>query len=484
MAAGRNIQPDRGRRAVGAPQPLYNRPVEDGGVTPTNLGDGILAPDVQRLAAALGPAARVAYAPPNIFPMSNPTFSRERRDRPRAPSGDRLSVYVHVPFCNYHCNFCFFATRVGTPRDEMERYVRAALRELEWLEPGFRLTQLYVGGGTPTVLPPDLLDTILAAVFDRVHGGEEAHTVECSPESLTDEHVRVLREHGIGRVSMGIQSLSQPVLERIERAHDARQAIEACDRLVAAGLIVNVDLIYGLPGQEEDDFARDFETAAAHGIHSVTTYNLRVNERTPVARLVADDEQLELARLVRWRALVAHTASGLGFVQTRAHTFRREHGTTEAQQRAGRFQDVTGYGEQFSIGLSARSRLRDVIYRNQRGFFPYIESVERGESPVQDVFPLGDDELKTRFLAKTLGDRLALERPEYEEQLGSSFDDDFGTTLQRLVDEGLLEDDARRVSMTATGRLVYDLVLLAFYPESTRKLIQDRQTAAPAARGS
>src|SRR6185369_17401814 len=102
--------------------------------------------------------ARVAYAPPNIFPMSAPSFTRRRSNRPRRPTADRLSIYLHVPFCNYHCNFCFYATRVGTPRDQMDRYVDAVLRELQWLEPGTRLSQLYVGGGTPTALPPDLLD--------------------------------------------------------------------------------------------------------------------------------------------------------------------------------------------------------------------------------------------------------------------------------------------------------------------------------------
>jgi oxygen-independent coproporphyrinogen-3 oxidase len=207
----------------------------------------------------------------------------------------------------------------------------------------------------------------------------------------------------------------------------------------------------------------------------VTAYNLRVNERTPVAKLVADEEKLDLARLVRWRAFVSHTAKELGFVQTRAHTFRRLHGSTAAQERAERFQDLTGDGEQFSVGLSARSRLAEVIYRNHRGFSTYVERIEHGESPVEDVFPLSEEGRKTRFLAKSIGDRMVLERDAYEEQFGCSFADDFGLTLQRLSEHGLVEDDGTHISMTDTGKLVYDLVLLAFYPESARKRIQDRQ---------
>ena len=435
----------------------------------------VVTPDVERLAVALGPAARVAYAPPNIFPMSAPDFVPERSIRPRGPRGERLSIYLHVPFCNYHCNFCFYATFVRTPREQMERYVDAVVRELEWLEPGTRLSQLYVGGGTPTTLPPELLDRLLTTVFARTHGQDQPHTVECSPESVTDGHVDVLRKHGIGRVSMGIQTMSEQVLGTVERSHNAHQAVEACDRLVDAGLMVNTDLIYGLPGLTEEDFARDFATAVEHGVHTVTAYNLRVNERTPVAKAVADEERLELARLVRWRAVVSASAQQLNFVQTRWHTFRRLEGDSPAQALAEGFEDLTGQGEQFSAGLSARSRLDNVIYRNHRGFKQYVERIERGESPADEVFPLSEEGLKTRFLALSIGDGKALERAAYEEHFGCSFDDDFRGTLKRLIDHGLIEDDGVRVELTETGKLVYDLVLLAFYPEAPRKLIQERQ---------
>src|SRR5439155_20651732 len=106
------------------------------------------------------------------------------------------------------------------------------------------------------------------------------------------EHIRVLRDHGIERSSMGVQTLAEQLLDKVERAHDSRQAVDACERLLGAGLIVNIDLIYGLPEQTEADFRRDFETVARLGVHSVTAYNLRVNERTPVSKLITQDEKL------------------------------------------------------------------------------------------------------------------------------------------------------------------------------------------------
>ena len=165
-----------------------------------------------------------------------------------------------------------------------------------------------------------MLDTI----FDKtVPTDRHVHTVECSPETLTSQHIDVLKSRGIERVSMGVQSLHDGVLETVRRRHTRAMVETSCRRLVDAGLMVNIDLIYGLPGQTPDGFRRDFEGVVGFGVQSITAYNLRVNERTPVARSLADDERLDLAHLVRWRSTVAAAARELGFFPKRWHTFHR-----------------------------------------------------------------------------------------------------------------------------------------------------------------
>jgi len=449
--------------------------------TSTEAASSVAPFDLERITAALGAAVHTPYAPPHVYPMSAPTFvSSPEAERPR-PSGNRLGLYVHVPFCNYSCNFCFYARRIGDGRQEMERYVRALRRELAWVQPGTRLTQLYMGGGTPTALPADLLDDLLTAVFERLtpEAGEAAavHTVESSPESVTPEHLDVLARHGIGRVSMGIQSLDDGVLKRVNRRHSASEALEACARLVASGRLVNIDLIYGLPGQSEEIFRRDFETVAGRGVHSVTAYNLRVNERTAVAQDIGPEDQLDLSRLVRWRALVQRTAAELGFVQKTWHTFERPSGT------GPRFEDNTGKGDQFGIGVSARSRLNQTIFRNHASLPVYIERVEAGRSPVEEVFRLEDEDRKIRFVAHSLGLGKPLRRQAYEQTFGKPFDDDFREPLERMRNVDLVADDGDTVCLTDTGRLFYDLVTLAFYPERIKEWLGERHAAAVMRRG-
>ena len=146
--------------------------------------------DIFALIEALGEAPKVSYAPPNLYPMSAPVFdAAEGLTRDPQPSGP-IGIYAHVPFCNYKCTYCFYSTKLVPDVAEMTRYVEAVERELDWVRPGSELSQPYVGGGTPTALPPELLDRLLDAIFSRVVPGREVNTVECSPESITEDHVR------------------------------------------------------------------------------------------------------------------------------------------------------------------------------------------------------------------------------------------------------------------------------------------------------
>jgi oxygen-independent coproporphyrinogen-3 oxidase len=436
-------------------------------------------PDLDRILAVLGPAARVSYAPPNVYPMSAPRFmANAGMERPH-PDGRDLGIYVHVPFCSYHCTFCFYATTIGANAAQKHRYVQGLLKELAWLPARTHLTQLYIGGGTPTALPSELLAAVLTAVFDRVTSSSgQVHTVEASPETLVADHVAVLKLHGVERVSMGVQSLSDEVLGTIKRRHTREMVEASCQSLIDAGLMVNIDLIYGLPGQTLESFLHDLEAVAGLGVHSVTTYNLRVNERTPVAKSLGDQERLDLSGLVRWRSAIASTANDLGFAAKRWHTFQRREPKGPAADVVRRFDDATGHGNQFGAGNSARSRLNGVVFRNHSGLDAYLERIEGNRSPVEETFPLSDHEQKLRFVALTLGDGKALERTAYAQAFGCSVDNDFAEPLARLFDAGLIDEQHGSIHLTEAGQLLYDLVTRAFYPETVRRWMEERQATA------
>jgi oxygen-independent coproporphyrinogen-3 oxidase len=435
---------------------------------------GAIDLDLDRLTEVLQPASHVPYATAHVFPMSTPRFD----DAPEAvrpqSTGAPLGLYLHIPFCRYACNFCFYVKQIGAQRDEMERYVNVLERELEWIAADTPLTQLFVGGGTPTALPPDLFDRVLAAAFRRLDRSRESvHTVECSPETLTPDHLRVLADHRVGRISLGIQTLNDEILGRIHRRHTPQEALEACAQLVASGRMVNVDLIYGLPGQTEESFRRDFETIAGLGVHCVNAYSLRVNESTPVLGLLSADERMELTRLVRWRALVERTAVELGYEQTHWQRFMLPGSDFVL--------DLTS-DHLFGAGVSARSFLDGVVYRNHTGIKKYMQRIDAGRSPVEQIFTLNEEHRRTHFITRTLGSGKPLLRDVYQQKFGSRFDDDYAPILGRLFDADLLVDEDDGLTMTPSGRLVYDLVTLAFYPRELQVWLEQRHAAGIARR--
>ena len=432
--------------------------------------------------AALGPRPAVSYAAAHAYPASAPAFI-STPELPRQPAAqDALRLYVHIPFCAYRCSFCFFAVRIGAQRQEMETYVDALLKELEWARAGTPLIQLFMGGGTPTMLPADLLDRLLGGIFTRLPSqGDQVHCVEASPDSLTEEHVRVLLKHGIGRVSMGTQSLHDEQLGDVNRNHTAAQTLEACRLAIDADLILNVDLIYGLPGQTHASFRQDLTTLAEAGVPSLTIYDLRLNERTPVARDLQEKERLELAQLLSWREFVAATTRELGYQQTRWHTYKRLDGIAARHQRAPHH-NASGHGYQLGIGISARSHLGDTVYRNQSQMRPYLDRLKQAKSPVEESFRLAESDRRTQYVLSSIGDGRPLDLAHYEDTFSTPFMQDFGEPASRLLSGGLLEQHNGMLELSPIGRLLYDRVAYNFYPAHALEWLNSRQrlSATPA----
>lgn len=421
--------------------------------------------EVERLDAALGATPPVIRCEAAVYPGSVPFFAAPEAETPRpVPNHEALRLYVHLPFCNYHCSFCHFATVVSEERGRQERYLAALERELEWIEPGTRLSQFFVGGGTPTALPPDLLDRALGAIHDRVVFVEDiVHTVEVSPDSVTRGHLDVLRDRGVGRISMGIQSLDDRVLDAVSRRHTERQVLDACALIVANGFILNVDLMYGLPSQDHESFARDLATVMSRDVASLTLYAVRVRELSALGRSIEEAKRLDLANLLAWRRFVHGLADEHGLTQVRAHTFKRLDDFT-ARHRREPCVDVERGGYQFGAGMSARSHLNHMAFRNTKNFDEYCERLEQGRSPVAGVIPLGPGDRQAQFVGRTLGECEPLPRAVYRRAFGTAIDDDHGDALRRLTEGGLLDDDGETLRMTESGRLLYDRVLVNFFP--------------------
>src|SRR2546422_4280709 len=200
-------------------------------------------------------------------------------------------LYLHVPFCQRRCSYCDFsiAVRKHIPAPE---YVDAVLRELTLLgttDPGRQpgdlggetLETLYLGGGTPSLLPPDAISALLTSLLDVFRATPSRDvvevTLEANPEDVTLDHANAWRRAGINRVSLGAQSFDNRVLQWMHRSHDATRIGDAVRTLRAAGVAnISLDLIFALPTELERDWARDLDLACALLPAHLSLYGLTV----------------------------------------------------------------------------------------------------------------------------------------------------------------------------------------------------------------
>ena len=188
------------------------------------------------------------------------------------------SLYIHIPFCRSRCIYCdFYSTTLG--QEFMASYVEALKREMslrrQYIK-GTRVHNIYIGGGTPSLLPSDLLKELFEAIGHLWTLDEDAEvTIEANPDDVTKEWLRGLEGTPVNRISMGAQTFSDRLLSFIGRRHNSQQVIDAVSACKEAGITnISLDLIYGLPGQTYEDWQRDVEQALSLDIKHLSAYSL------------------------------------------------------------------------------------------------------------------------------------------------------------------------------------------------------------------
>src|SRR5579859_2254872 len=190
------------------------------------------------------------------------------------------SLYVHVPFCAKKCSYCAFYSE-ASDGETVNAYVASLLREMEWVAADVRPRTIFFGGGTPSLLNLKQWERILTAMDRLGWRGAEEWTVECNPATVSLDKARLLRAHGVNRVSMGVQSLNEDLLERLGRIHSREMVFKSFDVLRAAGFDnVNIDLMFAIPGQTMAIWRETLTEALALGSEHLSSYEVIYEEDT------------------------------------------------------------------------------------------------------------------------------------------------------------------------------------------------------------
>jgi coproporphyrinogen III oxidase-like Fe-S oxidoreductase len=406
-----------------------------------------------------------------------------------------LSLYIHIPWCARKCPYCDFNSHEARSAVPEERYVAALVADLEHALPavwGRRVHSVFLGGGTPSLFSARSIDAILAATRARLALAADAEiTLEANPGTVEAEKFRDFAAAGVNRISLGIQSFDSRHLQALGRIHDGDEARRAIDIARRNFDNINLDLMYGLPGQSPDEAVADVEAALRYAPAHLSCYHLTIEPNTRFHRFPPQlpDEDATSAMQDAIEARLAE--AGYEHYEVSAYARRREtrdeRGETglsseevDSVFRLSSFVSPASYcrhnlnywqfGDYIGIGAGAHGKISfpDRITRETRVKHPerYLEASESGK-PVDARHDVAPADLGFEFMMNAL--RLTGGFPSrlFEERAGISL-----MHVRKELDEaerrGLIERDHQRIAPTPLGRRFLNDLLALFLHDGKR----------------
>jgi putative oxygen-independent coproporphyrinogen III oxidase len=380
-----------------------------------------------------------------------------------------LGVYLHVPFCHHRCGYCDFATAAvgdlapGDAAARFDRYTAALQEHLRGHVAGWRaagslapVTSVFVGGGTPTLLGGRRLAAVLATVRTELDLVDDAEvTIECNPETASVELFTALAEAGVTRVSMGAQSFTPAVLTTLERGHSAERPLRAVAEAREGGIpSVSLDLIYGTPGESDEDWDRTLDAVVTAELEHVSAYALTIHASTPFGRAIArgqmpaPDEDRQRERFDHARARL--TAAGFEHyeISNWARRPRVGEGVPVGGHRSRHNVLYWRHGDYLAVGVGAHGHRDGHRWWTTRSTDRYVTAVEAGADPASGHEDLDVEERALERLLLGLRLREGL-HPADVPPLDP-------LALEDALDAGLVETSCGRLRCTDAGWFLLD----------------------------
>jgi oxygen-independent coproporphyrinogen-3 oxidase len=374
-----------------------------------------------------------------------------------ARTGEPLALYVHWPFCVSKCPYCDFNSHVRASVDQQE-WRDALLADLAHeaaLLPGHRLTSIFFGGGTPSLMEPSMVEAVIVAARDHwpVDDGVEI-TLEANPNSAEAARFADLARAGVNRISLGLQSFDEDALDFLGRAHSADEGLRALEAAQSAVERVSFDLIYALPGDTENSWEASLDRALGLGTEHLSLYQLTIEPGTRFATMVAkhEFEPLDADTSATLFEMTQERTSTAGLPAYEISNHARRGAESRHNLAYWRYQAYAG------IGPGAHGRRNDMRTVRHKKPENFLAAVTRNGHGLAEEEQLTREEAAHEALVMglrlaegidpiALAERLGVERLVNER------------AVDRLIGHGLLDRDDAKLRTTPAGRLLLDSVL-------------------------
>lgn len=414
------------------------------------------------------------YYPP--IPMYPPTTPEEVLSNFVYDPSRPFSLYIHIPFCKSRCQYCHWVVNVGSSESERDRYLDSLSAEMDLYREMLGVVRpaprsVLIGGGTPSTLSPGQTERLFE-IFSERFDLRQCTQITCEVEPTTVlgqeglDKLRVMKNCGVNRISLGVQSFNDKALRDMGRFHSASEAVKAIEQIRKADFgSLSIDLIYGYPGCTVEEWAETLDTAFAHDIDACQLYRLRIVphgekvgaiksrfDRTPAAFPSARD-----IYVMKELGILMAAENGLGEVSRRVFARGPEHNSDYLTDHTDGLCDV------FGLGISSWNNLQGRFFVNTgESLGKYHASIAGGRLPIAKGQIRSADNEKRWAIAVPLKHH-GVRKRDYQRLVGEDLHDTFGRKIFALKRFGLLHEDDTALRLTEKGSFLADEVVIQFY---------------------
>lgn len=373
-----------------------------------------------------------------------------------------LGLYIHIPFCVKKCEYCdFLSWNAG--EEERQQYVAALLSEIESYREfakGYRVSTIFIGGGTPSVLLPKQMEDILQKIYEIFELERRPEiTIEVNPGTVDEEKLQCYKANGVNRLSMGLQSVKDEKLRLLGRIHTYQEFAESYELARKVGFDnISIDLISSVPGQTLQEWKEELEIAAVQNPEHISVYQLIIEEGTPFYEKYAEHPELlpdeETSReIYLWTGRFLKEA---GYEQYEISNYAKPGKESRHNLKYWERGDYLG------LGLGAASMVRNIRMSNTKDMRTYLERCDKPKTMREDVQFLEEPRQMEEFMFLGLRKTRGVSKKEFKRIFGREMDMVYEKALHKCLENGMLLEHKDRIFLSEEGTLLSNMVLSEF----------------------
>lgn len=374
---------------------------------------------------------------------------------------DKISLYIHIPFCAQKCLYCDFPSFAR--KDHLRKaYIEALNKEIISLREkhnNLEINTIFIGGGTPSVLEADELECLLKEVAKLNMAKDIEYSMECNPGNLTEEKLEVMKKYGVNRISMGLQAKQDNLLKGLGRIHNYKIFKENFLLAKKVGFNnINVDLMFGLPNQRLNEWEETLREIISLEPAHISAYSLIIEEGTAFYNLYENDK-LKLPTEEEERKMY-HLAKKIleenGFNQYEISNYAKEG--KECRHNLAYWNMDNWIG----VGSAAASYINRKRIKNISSVEEYINSINENGEAVEEIINNSKNDNMEEFMFMGLRKINGIDENEFKKRFSMNINDVYGEILNKYIDEGLLIRDSGRIFLSEKGIEISNIIMADF----------------------